>query len=157
MIVCRLQDLAHQIPITPTIQTGLDFLASLQAENLDDGPSEIARGRIQVLVRTYVGPKDGNLTFEGHHNCVEFQYVVSGKMQLGCVHRDRVTVARAYDEGKDSWMGKAPAANTSLVWVDEGEVIVFWPEDAHALGATPDGPAKKVTLKIDLDATIAGA
>lgn len=151
MIVTALTDLARQTALTPAMRTGLVFLQQLSAADLEDGAKDIAQGRVHVLVRSYVGKADAPLAFEGHRHVVELQYVVSGAMVLGWAPLGFVSLTRAYNPDQDSWVGTVPEQEITRVLLRAGHVAVLYPEDAHALGATPGAATiKKVTLKVEI-------
>ena len=104
-------------------------------------------GAIHVQVRYHAQPESKPLSFEGHREVVELQFPLESRMMLAWAPLDAVEITRPYDAAKDAWGGTAPLAEITTVIVRAGYVAVLYPEDAHALGATPGGaPVRKVRI-----------
>jgi biofilm protein TabA len=150
MIVANLDQLAEQAALTPSMRQALAFLQQAQSQELADGRIAIDGERVYALVQSY-DSRTGDVVFEGHRRCIDFQYVVRGEEALGWAPTERATVVRPYNEERDIWLGTVPAAEITLVHLAAGHLAVLYPSDAHAPGRAAAGastPVKKIVVKV---------
>ncbi|MCI9106536.1 MAG: DUF386 domain-containing protein [Lachnospiraceae bacterium] len=95
---------------------------------------------------TTIKPEEGS--FETHEKFFDIQYVVSGKEQFGLCKRDGLIVKKRIPEN-DLIFYEEPAF-CGTVFLQQGDLIVVAPEDAHKPRCQADGPepVKKVVVKV---------
>ncbi len=95
---------------------------------------------------TTIRPEEGS--FETHEKFFDIQYMVSGKEQFGYCKRDGLVVKERIEES-DLIFYEEPAL-CGTVLLQEGDLIVVAPEDAHKPRCQADGPeaVKKVVVKV---------
>ena len=90
--------------------------------------------------------------FEGHQNYIDIQYVVSGCEAMEVCDRARANALTEYDEAKDCQFFTAADSKTTLI-LKAGDYAVFFPDDIHKPGLSPDGKAefvKKIVVKVKI-------
>ena len=95
---------------------------------------------------TTIKPEEGS--FETHEKFFDIQYVVSGREQFGFCKRDGLAVKERIEEN-DLIFYEEPAVSGSVL-LEEGDLIVVAPEDAHKPRCQAAGPepVKKVVIKV---------
>ena len=89
-------------------------------------------------------------SFETHEKYFDIQYMVSGREQFGVCKRDGL-VEKERNEAGDLIFYEEPEFSGS-VFLEEGDLIVVAPEDAHKPRCQAGGPCevKKVVVKVAL-------
>jgi biofilm protein TabA len=95
---------------------------------------------------TTIKPEEGS--FETHEKFFDIQYVVSGKEQFGFCKRDGLVVKERIEEN-DLIFYEEPALSGTVL-LQEGDLIVVAPEDAHKPRCQAEGAeqVKKVVVKV---------
>lgn len=88
--------------------------------------------------------------FETHEKYFDIQYVISGKEQFGVCKRDGLSVKERIEENDLIFYEEPDLSGTVLL--EEGDLIIVAPEDAHKPRCQADGPCqvKKVVVKVAL-------
>ncbi len=150
MIATDLENIAHQVLITPSLQKAIAFLRRRDLLHLSDGRVELDGDRVFAIVQRYETAKTEAPTFECHRKYIDVQFIASGEEIIGWAPSDRMTVTEAYDSEKDICFGNiAPGAWTPIC-LHAGQLAVLWPEDSHApkLSPGPPSPVMKIVVKI---------
>ena len=153
MIVSDLDHAVQQANLTESLRKAFEFLQQTRGKDLPDGRTEIDGTTVYALVQSYqTRAENVNPTFEAHQRYVDVQYLVSGQEIIGWAPLDRVSTTMPYDKEKDALLGKVPGEYTP-VRLAPGQLVVLYPNDAHAPGLA-DGepsPAKKIIVKVSAD------
>ena len=124
------------------------WLAETDIAALSVGSYPIIPDQVIAIVQEYttILPEIGS--FETHEKFFDIQYVVSGKEQFGVCKRDGLVV-KSRDEANDLIFYEEPEHSGS-VFLEEGDLIVVAPEDAHKPRCQAGGPCevKKVVVKV---------
>lgn len=151
MIIAELEHAAQQAGLFPALTTAFNYLQTLEASRLIEGRYQLDGDNVFAIVASYttreVGPA---IEVEGHARYIDLQFIAAGEEALGWTPAARLTARSEYDPITDAWKGTLPAEALSWVKCSAGEVVVFFPEDAHAPGYAPDKPGlvKKVVVKV---------
>ena len=88
--------------------------------------------------------------FEGHQRYLDLHYMVTGEEVIGRAASDRVEVTAPYDAVKDTWLGRAPPSDVTLVRLAVGQAVLLYPGDAHAPRRAANYPVqvRKIVAKI---------
>lgn len=159
MIVTDLKHLSAQLAATTPahvgLQQALDYLARLGDAMPDDGRVEIAGDRVFALVQSYqtVWP-DALIRLEAHRKYVDVQYVLAGQECIAWASTEQMPVSTPYDAAAEAWFGDVPAAATTCVRLNAGQLAVFFPTDGHAprLAAGAAAPVRKIVVKVAVEA-----
>ena len=133
----------HQVPMTPSLRKAFDFLQASDLLQLSDGRVDIDGDRVFALVQRYETVRPDAPKYECHRKYIDVQFIVTGEEVIGWAPAERMSVTEAYDAGKDVCFGTIAAGTWTPVRLEAGQLMVLWPEDAHApKGAT--GESKRV-------------
>lgn len=133
----------HQVPMTPSLRRAFDFLQVRDLPQLPDGRVDIDGDRVFALVQRYETVRTDAPKYECHRKYIDVQFIATGEEVIGWAPAERMSVTEAYDAGKDVCFGTIAAGTWTPVRLEAGQLMVLWPEDAHApKGAT--GESKRV-------------
>ncbi len=150
MIVADLEHIEHQVSMTPALKKAVDFLRRKDIDELTDGRVEIDGDNVFAVVQRYETARMDALMFECHRKYIDVQFIVSGEEVIGWVPAERMTISRAYDEGKDICFGSVPTGKWTPLYLEAGQAAVFWPEDGHApkQAVHAPSPVMKIVVKV---------
>jgi biofilm protein TabA len=150
MIAGDLRHVEDQMAVTPCLQKAISFLRWTNLRDLQEGKVEIEGERIYALVQCYDTVASAELEFEFHRRFIDVQYIVSGEEIIGWALAERMAITAAYDEAKDIAFGTLPSGEVTPVHLGAGQLVVLFPEDAHApkLAAGAPAPVKKIVVKV---------
>ena len=136
----------HQVPMTPSLRRAFDFLQVCDLLQLPDGRVEIDGDRVFALVQRYETVRTDAPKYECHRKYIDVQFIATGEEVIGWAPAERMSVTEAYDAGRDVCFGTIAAGTWTPVRLEAGQLMVLWPEDAHA----PKGAAgeSKRVMKI---------
>jgi len=133
----------HQVPMTPSLRRAFDFLQVRDLPQLPDGRVDIDGDRVFALVQRYETVRTDAPKYECHRKYIDVQFIATGEEVIGWAPAERMSVTEAYDAGRDVCFGTIAAGTWTPVRLEAGQLMVLWPEDAHApKGAT--GESKRV-------------
>ncbi len=150
MIVTDLAHIDHQITMTPSLRKAFDFLRGRDLLQLPDGRVEIDGDRVFARVQRYETVTTDAPMFEFHRKYIDVQFIATGEEVIGWAPAERMSVTEAYDAGRDVGFGTVAAGTWTPVHLHAGQLMVLWPEDAHA----PKGAARvpssvmKIVVKV---------
>ena len=151
MIVTTLENLFHQVALSPNMRKALEYLKTVQTAGLQPGQIEIDGKNVYVMIQAYeTRPADAAVRLEAHRNYIDIQYVASGEEAMGWAHIASLQNPTAYNPEKDVWYGTLPTSNMTQVQVMPGQAAVFFPEDAHAPKLAVAAPVNvlKIVVKV---------
>lgn len=150
MIVTDLEYMDRQVPQTPLLQQALEFLRRTDLAGLPDGRTEIDGDRVFALVQRYETQASSAPRFENHLKYIDVQFIVSGVEVIGWAPVGAMEVTAAYAEDMDICFGTVLAGMWTPVRLEAGQLMLLWPEDAHAPKCAAGKPAKvmKIVIKV---------
>lgn len=150
MIVTDLEYMDRQVPMTGPLQKALDFLRRADLDGLPDGRTDIDGDSVFALVQRYATRPVAAPTFENHLKYIDVQFIVSGEEVIGWAPVGAMTVTAAYDADVDICFGTVAPGTWTPVRLAAGQLMVLWPEDAHAPKCAAAGPAQvmKIVVKV---------
>ena len=149
MILDHLNNCQHYLTLHPGFEAGFEFLRHHNLADLTEGRLEIDGDRLFALGVATTGKGKSKAAFETHSRYIDIQYTVSGCDLIGWARKSSCTPdASGYDGEKDIEF----FTNQPRWWlpVAEGNVAIFFPEDAHAPLGT-DEFVHKVVVKVAVD------
>ncbi len=146
MVIDRLEHIGKYASLHPSFARVAEFLESNDLENLETGKTELDGKQLWVNV-TRTKPKTAEQArLEAHEEYIDIQIPVSGEEIMGYTPLcDCHTVSTPYNAEKDIVFFEGLAE--SYVTVRPGMFAIFFPQDGHAPGITPDG-VKKIIVKV---------
>jgi YhcH/YjgK/YiaL family protein len=150
VIVTDLEQRDHQIPLTPFLQKALDFLRRKDIRSLPDGRTDIDGDRVFALVQRYETAATDAPKFEYHGKYIDVQFIASGEEVISWAPAGMMTITEVYDADKDICFGTVAAGKWTPVRLEAGQLMVLWPEDAHAPKGAAGRPSKvmKIVIKV---------
>jgi len=134
--------------LSSNIKTAFNWLKNTDLKNLPDGRYYIDNENIFANVQTYQ-TKD-NAPFEGHRKYIDIQYMILGAERIGLTNYKNCSTLEAYNEEKDIEFLSCEQNNLWHEYLNEGEFLIFYPQDAHqpALILNEKKTVKKVIVKV---------
>ena len=151
MIFIPVKDLGSCAPLISRVEEVLRFLSGPGRGQLTPGqPAAVAPGISAVLLRYETAAPEGK-AFELHRRCIDLQLLLQGEEQIH-YSREPGRMVRPYDEAKDNLLCEAQA--DAILRARPGMAAVFFPEELHRPGCTPQGAApaacEKLVVKISV-------
>lgn len=146
MIIDKLENIGKYVPLNPLFQQAVDFLRAHRLDLLDTGKTEL-QGKDLLVNVTLINPKtQEEARLETHRDFIDIQIPVSGVEVMGYTPAADCQPADApYNKEKDIAFYEGAAA--SYLTVEPGMFVIFFPQDGHAPGITPE-TIKKVIIKV---------
>ena len=126
------------------------WLAETDLASLPVGSYPVMGNTVVANVQEYTTIPASEGAFETHEKYFDIQYVISGKEQFGGCKRDGLSVKERIEENDLIFYEEPDLSGTVLL--EEGDLIIVAPEDAHKPRCQADGPCqvKKVVVKVAL-------
>lgn len=126
------------------------FIQKAVSENYAAGKYEIDGKVLYASVQEYDSKLDAIAKFEGHHNYIDIQYVVSGAEIIKVADISKMTPKNDYNPDKDVEFYEDNKQASVLV-LNEGEYAILFPHDIHKPGVSLNespAPVKKIVVKV---------
>jgi len=152
MRVHKLSELAANKDMPRKMRKAVEFLASPGTAGLPDGEYAVDGADVFARVQTYVTREQDRILFEAHKKYIDIQYIVSGCEKINCTDIENINIVKPYEEKFDICFGTADAALCFPLEVSAGELVVLFPENAHApkLPAGKPEQVKKIVVKVSV-------
>ena len=104
-----------------------------------------------VLEQVYLTKSRAEGSFETHRKYVDVQVVFEGEEFMEVTNPESLTVREAYNPGRDAIFYQNTAL-ASLLRLQAGDAVIFFPEDAHKGSLHVAGPqlVRKAVIKVPL-------
>lgn len=146
MIVDKLENIKKYAALNPLFEQAAEFLLSHDLDSLELGKTEL-KGKDLLVNVTQTKPKTKEQAkLETHKDFIDIQIPVSGLEIMGYTPATELPAA-IYNAEKDITLWEEGRLADSYVNVRPGMFAIFFPQDGHAPGITPDG-VKKVIVKV---------
>ena len=144
MVIDRLENLERYVSLNPLFAQAVEFLKSTDLDAHEIGKVVLKEGELMVNFSQARPKTKDEARIETHNNFIDIQIPLSGVELMGYMPRADLPEA-PYNAEKDITFYEGLA--TDYLTVKPGMFAIFFPEDAHAPGVTPDG-VKKVIVKV---------
>ena len=128
-----------------------EFLSKALREGCENGRYELSGGAY-VNVSTYMTAPKEEKAFEAHRKYIDIQMIVSGEEIVTIESLEDMRSGKCVMEYSDSCDAELYEMNSlgKDVPFGEGDVLVFYPEDAHAPGIMAGTPSEvhKAVVKL---------
>lgn len=126
------------------------WLEETDVNSLAPGAYEILGQEVVANVQEYTTMPGETLFFETHDKFFDIQYLASGREAFGVCKRDGL-VEKEKNEDNDVIFYQEPAFSGRVI-LEEGDLIVVAPEDAHKPRCMAGEPCtvKKVVVKVSV-------
>lgn len=144
MVIDKLENLERYVPLHPLFAETVAFLKTTDLRTHEAGKVVLKEGELMVNFADACPKTKEEALLETHNDFIDIQIPLSGVEVMGYTPRTDLPEA-AYNAEKDITFYEGLATN--YLTVKPGMFTIFFPEDAHAPGITPDG-VRKVIVKV---------
>lgn len=144
MVVDKLENFEKYASLNPLFADVVAFLKATDLNTHELGKMTLKEGELTVNFAEVYPKSKEEVKLETHNDFIDIQIPLSGIEQMGYTPRADLP-EEEYDAGKDRTFYKGLAQD--YLAIKPGMFAIFFPEDAHAPGVTPDG-VKKVIIKV---------
>ncbi|MEI8378097.1 MAG: YhcH/YjgK/YiaL family protein [bacterium] len=147
MIVDNIKNAYIYYELGEKYKTALEFLQQTNLVNLENGKYPIDGEDIYIIIQEYETKPEEEGKLEAHQLYTDIQYIIKGKEKLGYSDIKNFSPQTFYDSAKDIIFG---SGNFDFVAANEGDFVIFTPQDAHMPCISIDKPlqVKKAVIKI---------
>nr|WP_320058607.1 YhcH/YjgK/YiaL family protein [uncultured Bacteroides sp.] len=146
MVVDILENLEKYASLNPLFAQAVDFLKSQDLHSLEVGKTELKGKDLVVNVAQTNSKTKEQAKLETHNEFIDIQIPLSGTEVMGYTPaKDCLPVDATYNAEKDITFFDGLAK--TYITVKPGMFAIFFPQDGHAPGITPDG-VKKIIVKV---------
>lgn len=143
MVIDKLENLEQYVSLNPLFAQALGYLRSTDLNAHENGKVSLVEGKLTVNFSQTKPKQKGEARLETHDAFIDIQIPLSGTEVIGYTPRAELPET-PYDAEDDISFYEGNAA-TYLV-VRPGMFAIFFPQDAHAPGISPDG-VRKIIVK----------
>ena len=146
MIIDRLENIEKYASLNPLFKQAIDFLKAHDLNALEIVKTEL-QGKDLLINVAQTNPKTKEQArIETHREFIDIQIPLSGNETMGyTAAADCYPQTATYNAEKDITFFDGLAE--SYFTVKPGMFAIFFPQDGHAPGITPDG-VKKIIVKV---------
>jgi YhcH/YjgK/YiaL family protein len=154
MIQTTVENLSRYESLNPLFPAAFAALKALAAEAFTKGRHEVDGDRIYVNAAEYDTKPVSDSCMEHHKRYIDVMWMVSGEEIIGtCPVSQLEAITMPYSEKDDVCLAKLPGRYTELK-IKAGDVVILFPEDAHAPCMQLDGVSavRKLIAKVEVTA-----
>lgn len=144
MVIDKLENLEKYVSLNPLFAEAVAFLKATDLQAHEVGKVVLKEGELMVNFADARPKTKEEARLETHNDFIDIQIPLSGVEVMGYMPRTDLPEA-VYNAEKDITFYEGQA--TDYLTVKPGMFAIFFPEDAHAPGVTPDG-VRKVIVKV---------
>ena len=149
MIKDKLTNAATYYGISARLKQGFEWLKNTDLENIADGKYLIDGESLFANVQSYETKDDA--PYEAHRKYADIQYMIKGVEKVGVTHYSNCSTDIEYNREKDIEFLQCDVCDSFQI-LEEGDFLVFYPQDAHQPSLNPDKKlnVKKVIVKVEI-------
>ncbi len=144
MVIDKFENMAQYASLNPLFAEAMAYLEQTDLNALATGKVVLKEGELFVSIAQTKPKTKEEARLETHNEFIDIQIPLSGTEVMGYTPRAELP-EEEYDADKDITFYAGLAAD--YLAVEPGMFAIFFPQDAHAPGITPDG-VKKVIVKV---------
>lgn len=146
MVIDRLENIEKYVSLNHLFAQAIDFLKKNDLNALEVGKTELIEEELIVNVAQTKPKTKEEAKLETHIEFIDIQVPLSGTETMGYTPaKDCIPANAPYNAEKDITFFEGLAE--SYIDIKPGMFAIFFPQDGHAPGITPDG-VKKVIIKV---------
>lgn len=133
MIQTTIGRLARYAAVHPRFETAFAAIRRLAEADFQTGVTELDGRDVFVNAIAYeTRPREGSL-FEAHRAYIDVMYLKSGREAIEWCPTEKLSdITTPYDAGDDALLASLQPG--SRLYMQPGDIAVFFPEDAHCPG-----------------------
>jgi biofilm protein TabA len=144
MVVDKLENLEKYVSLNPLFAQAVEFLKATDLDAHEIGKITLKEGELMVNFSQTKPKTKEEAKLETHNQFIDIQIPLSGVEVMGYTPRTDLP-EEVYNAEKDITFYKGLAKD--YLTITPGMFAIFFPQDGHAPGVTPDG-VKKVIVKV---------
>ena len=144
MVIDKIENLEKYASLTPLFTQAIEFLKSTDLNAHEIGKVKLQGDDLVVNFAQARSKTKEEAKLETHNRFIDIQIPLDGVEVMGYTPRADLPDAE-YNAEKDITF--YPGLAESYLTIKPGMFAIFFPEDGHAPGVTPDG-VKKVIVKV---------
>lgn len=144
MVIDKLENLEKYVSLNPLFAQAVEFLKTTDLNAHEIGKVVLKEGELIVNFAQARSKTKEEAKLETHNNFIDIQIPLSGVETMGYTPRTDLP-EEEYNAEKDITFYKGFAKD--YLTITPGMFAIFFPQDGHAPGVTPDG-VKKVIVKV---------
>ena len=141
MVVDRLENIEKYASLNPLFAQAIEFLKSHDLNALEVGKTELKGKELLVNVAQTKPKTKEDAKLETHRDFIDIQIPLSGTEIMGYTAAKRLRSGRCSLQCRERYYFLSGLAE-SYIEVKPGMFAIFFPQDGHAPGITPDGVKK---------------
>lgn len=146
MVVDTLENLDKYTSLNPLFAQAVEFIKSHNLQSMEVGKTELKGQDLVVNIAQTTPKTKEQAKLETHNAFIDIQIPLSGTEVMGyTAGKDCIPADAPYNAEKDITFFEGLAE--SYIAVKPGMFAIFFPQDGHAPGISPDG-VKKVIVKV---------
>jgi len=148
MILDSIQNAFKYEKIHPLFAQAFAFLTNPDTLKLAVGKYPINGEQLFARVFQYETKAETNTKFEGHHQYIDIQYVLTGEEMMSYCPESFATASEAFDQTND--IGFFQVKQSSKLLVPQGYFAIFFPNEIHKAGfyLHPAQDVHKILIKV---------
>jgi YhcH/YjgK/YiaL family protein len=154
MIQTTVENLSRYESLNPLFPAAFAALKALAAETFTKGRHEVDGDRIFINAAEYETKPASESCMEHHRRYIDVMWMVSGEEIIGvCPVVQLKEFTKPYSEEIEAALAKLVPVYTEAK-VTAGDVVILFPEDAHAPCMQLNGPSdvRKLIAKVEVTA-----
>lgn len=145
MIICSLDHVERIECLHPLFKTLFDYVKSCDLLNAPLGKIELDGDRLFINNNAVEGKRRESQIIEAHRKYIDVHILLEGDESFGWSATEKVPDWGPFDEGKDCMTSRSMAE--SYIELKPGDVVIVYPEDAHAPNISR-GNIRKLVAKV---------
>ena len=151
MIQTTVENLFRYESLNPLFPAAFSALKALSKEAFTKGRHEVDGDHIYINAAEYDTKPAESSCMEHHGRYIDVMWMVSGEEIIGtCPVSQLQEITMPYSEKDDVCLAKLPGCYTELK-IKAGDVVILFPEDAHAPCTHLTAPTEYTKLVIKLE------
>lgn len=148
MIYDKINNIETYAGISEDIRVGLEYLREVKLD-IAVGSYQI-NPRVKAIVSEYETKIVNEFGYEAHRDCIDIQYLISGKEIINSLPLEYLKETKPYDKEKDAAFYEATNIKPQELLLGNGYFAILFPQDGHMPQLCIDAPmpVKKVVLKV---------
>jgi YhcH/YjgK/YiaL family protein len=147
MIFDSIENAELYFGLSEKIKLALEYIKKTDFSLIKEETVEIDGKNIFAMIQKYNTRNTEDAKWEAHRKYIDIQYMVEGAENMGFVLSDYLDIVEEYNEEKDVEFLEGLG---DYVQVNEGEFVIFFPDDAHMPGIKikENEMVQKVVIKV---------
>lgn len=150
MIYDKINNIETYAAISEDIRVGLEYLREVKLD-IAVGAYQINPG-VKAIVSEYTTKEINENGFEAHRDCIDIQYLISGKEIINSLPLEYLKQTKPYNKEIDAAFYEEVEVKPQELLLGNGYFAILFPQDGHMPQLSVDMPmkVKKVVVKINI-------